>query len=237
MGSNVTRVLDRVTLLPFAAGRYVRVFEPRYGSVLQSNPNATGRLTRKHDMPRGASAAASWYIAETLRAALMESVLRDVEPDDNGGVYLDMAQLAKSSVQWVERSTPGLVLRLEPGLRRHVVHPKSIALNDRWERIIGENLYELTHTMAGLVELQCLAETPAVIVPGISFRSRVAPADIVYVMYDPPLVSTDWTPIGTPISLASVEGQQLLRDVLAGLEMVWLNDPVKSGGTPPPGAV
>lgn len=86
MGSSFTPVLDRVTLLPFAPGRYVEVFEPRYGSVLQSNPNATGRLTRKHDLPRGATAAASWYIAETLCAALMESVLRDVEPDDNGGV-------------------------------------------------------------------------------------------------------------------------------------------------------
>ena len=49
-------------------------------------------------MPRGATVAASWYIAETLRAAMLESVLRDVEPDDNGGVYLDLALLATYAV-------------------------------------------------------------------------------------------------------------------------------------------
>jgi hypothetical protein len=233
-----TQVLDRVVLMPLAAGPYVRVFEPQHGPVLQSNPNATGRLTRKQNMPHGATAAASWYIAETLRGALMESVLRDdVEPDDNGGVYLDLAKLAKCSVQWVERTKPGLVLRLEPGLRRHVVHPSNTALNQRWDAIIGDTLYELTHTMAGLVQLQALAEKPPVVVPGISFRSRLAPADIIYVMYDPPLDLAEWTPIGSPIALASVEGQQLLRDVLAGLHMVWLNDPAASGGTPPPGAI
>ncbi len=230
-------MLDRVHLCEMAVKQYVRVFQPRYGSVLNSNPEAAGRLARRWDMPRGATSAGSWYIAETLRAALLESVLRDVEPDENGGVYLDLALLAKYSVQWVDRTVPGFVLRLEPGFRRHVVSPRNLALNQRWDAILNTPLYELTHAMAGLVQLQCLAEEPPVVLPGISFRSRLAPADIVYVMYDPPLKTSEWAPAGKPIPLLSVEGRQLLRDVLAGLEMVWLNDPALSGGTPPAGAL
>lgn len=232
-----SNVLDRVKLLPMAIGQYARVFEPRYGTVLKSNPNATGRLTLKQDMPRGATAAASWYVSETLRAALCESVLRNLDPDDNGGVYLDLAQLAKSSVQWVERLTPGWILRLEPGLRSHVVHSTNHAMNHRWDAMLTDDLYELTHTMAGLVQLQCQAETPPVVLPGISFRSRQAQADIVYVLYEPPLNVTEWVAIGTPVPLSSPQGLQLLRDTLAGLQMVWLNDPAVSGGTPPVGAI
>jgi hypothetical protein len=86
MSREVTRVLDLVRLMPLAAQQYARVFEPAYGSVLQSNPYANGRLSLKTEMPRGATAAASWYISDTLRGALWESVLRDVVPDDNGGV-------------------------------------------------------------------------------------------------------------------------------------------------------
>jgi len=114
---------------------------------------------------------------------------------------------------------------------------KNQDLNQRWDAILSTTLYELTHAMAGLVQQQCLADVQPAVLPGISFRSRLAPADIVYVMYDPPLDPSEWIVVGTPISLAGVDGQQLLRDVLAGLEMVWLNDPTLSAGTPPAGAI
>jgi hypothetical protein len=236
--SEVTKVLDHVRLLPLVAKPYVRVFEPAWGDVLQSNPNANGRLSVKTGMPRGVTSAACLYLSDTIRGAFWETILRDIAPDENGGVYLDAGKLAKCSLQWIELVSTGLVLRLEPAMQRHVIRPDHKDLIRKWDDILATDIYELTHTMAGLVQLQGLAEQPIpVVVPGISFRSRQAPADIVYVFYEPPLKRSEWHALGTPISLGSEEGQQLVRDVLAQASMVWLNDPGMSGGSPPAGAL
>jgi hypothetical protein len=235
------RVLDRVVLLPLAVKPYVRIFKPQHGDVLTPTPNvyANGRLSLKGGMPQGVTAADAWYIAETLRGAAWESVLRAVEPDPAGGVELDPDELALSAAQWVEPIGPGviLVIRLEPAARRHVIGLRNHQLNRYWDEVLAHEWYEITSTAAGMLQLHCLAEPTPVILPGVSWRSRQADADIVYVFYAPPFDRTQWRALGKPISLGSDEGRQLLRDVLAQDQMVWLNDPGISGGRPPAGAV
>ncbi|MEY2161281.1 RES domain-containing protein [Rhodanobacter sp. FW106-PBR-LB-2-11] len=230
-------VLDRVKLLPLVARTYIRVFEPAYGDVLSANPNASGRLSLKQDNPRGATHAASWYIAETLRAAMWETVLRDVDPDDEGGVFLDLRVLAKYAVQSVKLLKPGAVLRLEPAARRHVIAFNNHRLNSEWDHHLTTAIYETTHVMAGLAQLQCRAADPAVELPGISWRSRQADADLAYVLYVPPCPTPQWAAVDDLVRLDTPAGHQLIRSVLAQDQMVWLNDPGTSGGTPPPGAI
>jgi len=232
-----TKVLDRVKLLPLIVRRYCRVFEPAHGDVLQPNPYATGRLTLKAHCPAGSTAAASWYIAETARSAFWESVLRDVEPDDDGGVFLDRRVLAKYAFQEVELLEEGQVLRQEPAARRHVVLLGNAPLNTKWDHELSTAIYETTHTMAGLAQLQCLAHDPPIALPGFSWRSRQADADLAYVLYDPPRKRAAWRAHGDPVSLDSPAGHLLLRTVLEQDQMVWLNDPARSGGTPPVGAI
>lgn len=229
-----TNLLDRVQLRPLYAKPYARVFEPAWGDVLSVHPDAPGRFALKDGMPAHATRAGCWYISDTLAGALWESVLRNVEPDNDSGVYLDLPKLARSSVQWVEPVGSGEVLRLEPAERRHVVLPSNKLLNRYWDELIGHEIYELTHAAAGLVQLQCLAG--GVVLPGISWRSRQANADIVYVLYEPPRIDTGWMPVGDPIQLDRPAGQQLLRETLAASGMFWLNDPIRAG-TPPAGAI
>ncbi|AIF48193.1 hypothetical protein [Dyella japonica] len=230
-------VLERVKLLPLIARTYIRVFEPAHGDVLSANPHATGRLSLKQDMPRGATHASSWYIAETLRSAFWESVLRDVDPDDDGGVILDPRVLAKYAVQSVQLLEPASVLRLEPAARRHVIGLNNHRLNSEWDHHLTTAIYETTHVMAGLAQLQCRAANPPLDLPGISWRSRQADADLAYVLYVPPRVSAHWAALDDLVLLNTPAGHQLLRSVLAQDQMTWLNDPGTSGGTPPPGAV
>lgn len=230
-------VLDCVALQPLRVGTYVRVFEPRWGDVLTPNPHANGRFSLKDNMPRGVAGAAAWYLSNTVAGALWESVLRDVLPDDDGGVYLDMTLLGKNSLQWVRCVRAGRVLRMEPGMRRHVVSPKNALLNQKWNHWFEEDIYELTHTAAGLVQLQFGSATPPVILPGISWRSRMAAEALVYLMYAPPLVIADFEVMDDPIPLDSPQGLQWIRDALAQVNMYLLNDPAASGGTPIPGAL
>lgn len=230
-------LLDKVAVQPLHAGNYVRVFEPDWGDVMTTNPNANGRFTLKTDMPRGVVGAASWYISDTVAGALWESVLRDVVPDDNGGVYLDINRLGRYALQAVRCVTPGRVLRMEPGPRRHVIAAGNKLLNQKWNGWFEEDVYELTHTAAGLVQLQFHATDPSTVLPGISWRSRMTADGLVYLLYDPPLVAAHFEPVDSAIALNSPQGLQWIRDTLTQANMVLLNDPAASGGTPDPGAV
>ncbi len=236
-----SRVLDRIALLPMATGRYVRCFQPAYGDVLTPTPAeyAIYRMVPKSSIPEGVTEVGAIYLAAKLECAAWETVLRDVTPDDAGGVILDPLVLAKYAVQEVELVEPSAVhvVRLEPAARRHVIAHTNHRLNQYWNDILEHDWYELTHVAAGLLQLQCLAEPTPVVVPGVSWRSRQADADIVYVLYAPPFDRSAWRPIEKPISLGTEEGYQLLRQVLAKDHMVWLNDPGAGGGMAPPGTV
>ena len=232
-----SELLDHARLQLLKPGKYARVFEPVWGDVLTANPTASGRFSLKASMPHGATGAAGWYISGTLRGALWESVLRDVDPDNARGVSLDSAQLARTSVQWVQLREPLQVLRLEPTQRRHVISRSSQARDERLEYFCHTPLYEMTHTAAGLLQLQFGAQVPPLPLPGISWRSKQSTNDVVYVLYQPPLDTTLWQPVGKPIKLDSKKGLNLLRTTLAAEDMTWLNDPAGGAAMPPPGAV
>lgn len=224
-----TELLERLKLSPLWPGEYVRVFQPKYGDVLGVHPDPPGRFALKDDMPRGVVGAGGWYLGDTANAALWESVLRDVEPDDDGGVYLDRSLLTPYAVQRVQLLNEREILRLESGMRRHIIKASNLRLNDKWDRLCTEDIYELTHTAAGLVQLQF--RTKLIDLPAISWRSRQAPAGIVYLIYDPPRDASDWRMLDAPVSLASDAGLRMIRDALAIVNMTLLTDPTSAGGT------
>ncbi|HEY4144768.1 hypothetical protein [Pinirhizobacter sp.] len=228
-------LLDRVKLLTLWPREFARVFQPIYGDVLSVHPDPPGRFALKNDMPRGVIGAGGWYLGDTVDAALWESVLRDVEPDDDGGVYLDRSVLAPYALQWVRIRAKGEILRMEHPARRHVVNASNVRLNAKWDQLVAEDIYPLTHVAAGLVQLQFhfgLME-----LPGISWRSRQSDAGIVHLFYDPPSNRSDWEMLGIPVPLASDDGIRLIRDALTAANMVLLTDPVLTGGTPDPAAL
>lgn len=229
------KVLDHVQLSSMPAATYFRVFEPAYGDVMTANPYASGRLALKAGLPADVQLAAAWYLGETQAAALWEVVLRDVEPDNDGGVYLDRRVLAKYQVQAVSLTGDTPILRLDPPWRRHVIRAGS-ALDAHWNRILDTPHYPATHAMAGLVQRQCATQTPPLILPGFAWPSRQIATARVFLLYDPPLDRTRWTALDAPISLDTPQGHTLVRDALSQVEMTWLDDPALPAGTVPPGA-
>lgn len=230
------RVLDHIHLSTMPAGTYFRVFEPAFGDVLSANPHASGRLALKAGLPTDVQPAAAWYLGETQAAALWEVVLRDVAPDNDGGVWLDRRVLAKYQVQAVALAGDTPILRLDPPWRRHVIHPGS-PLDARWSRLLDTPDYPATHAMAGLVQRQCAAQTPPLVLPGFAWPSRQLATARVFLLYDPPMDRNRWTPLDAPIPLDSPQGHTLLRDALSQVEMTWLDDPALSAGIVPPGAL
>lgn len=184
------------------------------------------RFALVKDEPPGTIERATYYIGETARSALHETVLRGQNPAGaNGLVHLRPNQLANRALARLTLNRPMPVIKLHSPARQRLGITKGSPLDPVLDRLERTDAYAATRQFAGYLDAQCRADANwSQPLPGLMWSSRQIPQDLVAVLYAPFHDDSAWT-LQEAIPLDSSEGRALIDEALGAGDMRLAPDP------------
>lgn len=193
---------------------------------------AAYRFALVQDVPMGTVARDSYYIGETARAALFETILRGNPPDADGSVRLRPGQLKDRGLVKLRLKENLPVIRLDRPTRARLGVLEGTSLDQDLDRMTRMKDYLATQEFAGLLDAQCRADlTFGMPLPGLMWASRQVNTDLVAVLFTPPNREDRWEEQAI-IELDTPPGLALLDEALRAGAMRLAADPRVA---PPPG--
>lgn len=196
---------------PMPMRDYWHVFREPYGA-LASNPASEARfaLTRKLGM---------FYVAESLAAALWETLLRGIEPDSNGRVSIEADQLrgyraakltlVKDDVHCLHFNTPRA---------KHLFPTDSAEMRDL-KRLVSSSDHARSRTEAERLYQELLAMS-ILDMPTLCWQSNQCSSSQAFLLYEPPMKQSWWI-ASDPIKMDTSVGYQALEEELRAHGFLW----------------
>ena len=200
---------------------------------LSTNPGSKNRFALVNGVPPGTLARPSYYISQTERSALFETILRHNNPDPNGDVRLRPDQLANRGLVQLRLKTPMPVIMLHRPMRDRLGITPDDPLDATIDLLTRTSVYAATHEFAGSLDAQCRADpTVSSGLPALMWTSRQINTDLVAVLFTPPNDDDVWE-VGPTIVLDTDAGRDRINAALAAGRMQLAGD---LDFTLPPGA-
>lgn len=197
------------------------VFDRTYGP-LAANPKSSGRcaLLNTHAM---------FYGADSLAGALLETALRNTEPNAQRQVLFATHKLANLSVAQLEltQDVPLLDVR-SPAL--NAWFPPSSKANQAARNLYSDYNHAATHLCVRELYDELSNKWGMHDMPVLAWPSFQCTGSTVYLAYAPPMQSPWWRLVGDPTPLDDLSvGYPLLREALAQYRFTWV--PLSSAAT------
>lgn len=184
------------------------------------------RYALVNDVPPGTLARPTYYIGETARSALHETVLRGQNnPDEYGEVRLRPGQLTNRAMARLRLVREVPIIKLQSPARERLGIAKGTPLDRVLDQLERMDHYAATQQFAGLLDAQCQADANwAKALPGLMWSSRQIPSDRVAVLYAPPNEDSAWR-VEEIIELETPKGLTLINEALSAGDMKLAADP------------
>ncbi|WP_323549090.1 RES domain-containing protein [Xanthomonas campestris] len=161
-----------------------------------------------------------FYVAESLAAAMWETMLRDIAPDDHGRVSIEAHQLRDyRAVRLTLVNAKVACLHFNNPRARHLFPAKSEEMDDL-KLLVSMADHARSRDEASALRSELLA-MGIHDMPALCWQSNQCSSSQAYLLYEPPMTSGWWSPGATPIAMDSANGHLLLSAELLAHGFHW----------------